>query len=112
MKWKVVYYETPSGQPVVEKFIDSLNAIIRAKLAHQLILLEEYGIELTMPHAKPMGGGLYELRTRGKTEVRVFYVFAKARNVYLLHGFIKKTQTTPIKELNIARERKKIIEDL
>lgn len=58
-----------------------------------------------MPHAKAMGGGLIELRVRGKQEVRVFYAFALGKRIYLLHGFIKKTQARPKKELDIARQR-------
>lgn len=111
-RYHVVLYETQSGQFVVEKFINSLEKSARAKLAHKLLLLEEYGIELSMPHAKPMGRGLYELRVRGKTEIRIFYVFVKARRIYLLHGFVKKTQETPTKEINIAMERKRVIESL
>jgi phage-related protein len=52
-----------------------------------------------------MGGGLIELRVRGRQEVRVLYVFAMGERIYLLHGFVKKTQTTPKKELDIARQR-------
>jgi DNA-binding XRE family transcriptional regulator len=70
-----------------------------------LDLLEEHGNQLGMPHAKAMGGGLIELKVRGKQEVRVFYAFTVGKRIYLLHGFIKKTQTTPKKHLDIARQR-------
>lgn len=105
-------YETSSNQPVVEKFIDSLQVVTRAKLVRQLTLLEEYGVNLGMPHAKSMGEGLFELRVRGKTEIRVFYIFSAGKNVYLLHGFIKKQQTTPRKELVLARKRQKEIQNI
>ncbi len=42
----------------------------------------------------------------------LFYVFAKGKQVFLLHGFIKKTQSTPNKELVIARNRQKEIENI
>lgn len=58
-----------------------------------------------MPHTRQMGDGLYELRVRGKQEVRIFYIFAKGSTIYLLHAFQKKTQTTPKKELETARQR-------
>ncbi len=112
MVWEVVFYETPSGQPVIEKFIDSLQVATRAKLTRQLALLEEYGASLGMPHTRAMGNGLFELRGRGKTEVRTLYVFAKGKQIYILHGFIKKQQATPQRELAIARKRQRIIEDL
>lgn len=44
-------------------------------------------------------------RVRGKQEVRVFYTFAVGKRINLLHAFVKKTKTTPKKELDIARQR-------
>ena len=94
----------------MQNFIDALPEIPHAKLLRQIDLLETYGIELGMPHARPIGGGLLELRVRGRTDVRVFYAFATGRRTYLLHGFIKKRQATPKHELDIAWQRKKEIE--
>lgn len=108
MEWEIEYYTTPSGQEVVKDFIDGLQAVDQAKLGHNLDLLEQYGYNLGMPHAKPLGNSLMELRVRsgrGRQEVRVFYVFVKNHRIYLLHGFVKKTQATPKKELDIARLR-------
>jgi phage-related protein len=65
-----------------------------------------------MPNAKSIGGGLYEIRVRGKQEVRILYVFAKKDPIYLLHGFLKKTQAIPKRELAIALTRKKEVEKL
>lgn len=110
MAWDIEYYTTTSGQEVIKSFIDKLQPTTQAKLGRQLDLLEEHGYELGMPHVKALGGGLLELRVRGKQEVRVFYVFAVGRRIYLLHGFVKKTQTTPQKELLLARQRQAEIE--
>lgn len=108
MTWEIEYYKTPSGQEVIKEFIDGLQESTQAKLGRQLDLLEHYGDTLGMPHAKALGGGLMELRVRGKRgsqEVRVFYVLVTRDRIYLLHAFIKKTQTTPKKELDLARRR-------
>lgn len=64
-----------------------------------------------MPHTKMLGGGLMELRVRGKQEVRIFYIFIVNKQIYLLHGFLKKTQAISKKELDIAYQRKLEIED-
>lgn len=90
---------------VVKDFVDKLPKIPGTKLGRQLDLLEEFGNELGMPHVKSLGDGLLELRVRGKQEVRVFYAFIVGKRIILLHGFIKKTQETPKKELDIARKR-------
>lgn len=105
MTWKIEYYKTRSGQEVIKDFIDGLQENTQAKLGRQLDLLELYGYELGMPHAKAMGGGLMELRVRGKQEARVFYAFVRGNRIYLLHAFVKKGKTTPKKELDIARRR-------
>ena len=86
-------------------FIFKMQPPTRGKLSRLIDMLERFGPELTMPHTKPLGGSLYELRVRGKQEVRVFYVFAKGNTIYLLHAFQKKTQETPKKELELARQR-------
>ena len=112
MTWKIVFYETSGGQLVVEKFIDSLQKVPRSKLLRELDLLEEHGIQLGMPHARPMKDGLYELRVRSQIDIRCFYIFAKGQHIYILHGFVKKRQTTPKRELDIARERQKEISNL
>jgi phage-related protein len=114
MDWKVIYYISPSGRPVIQEFIDDLPKPTRAKVFRQLDLLELKGTDLGMPHSKALGDGLVESRVRsgrGTNEVRVFYVFAKARRIFLLHGFIKKTQEIPDREMKIARQRKQEIEE-
>lgn len=112
MSWQILFYETPSGQPLLEDFIARLQAVTKAKLVRQIDLLEEFGPQLTMPHAKPLGDGLYELRIRGKQEVRVFYIFTRGRHIYMLHGFLKKRQATPKRELDLARQRQSEIKKL
>ncbi len=105
MAFNLLMYETPNGQPVIQKYIASLQATTKAKLARQIDLLAAYGPELGMPHVKPLKAGLYELQVRGDQEVRVLYVYATGNDIYLLHAFQKKSQTTPKRELDIARQR-------
>jgi phage-related protein len=66
----------------------------------------ELGPTLGMPHTRAMGGGLFELRGKGQEGIaRVFYGTAVAQRIVMLHVFIKKSQKTPRKELEIARGR-------
>ena len=111
MNWDVLLYVTPNGQPVVEKFIGRLDTLSHAKTIRQIELLETYGTNLGMPHVKSLGKGLVELRVRGKREVRIFYVYISGRRIIVLHGFIKKTQATPKKELEIARKRQQEVSE-
>lgn len=103
--WKIQTYETRSGEKVVDEFILKLQPKTKAKIAHSVKLLKQYGNNLGMPHSKALGSGLFELRIRGREEVRVFYCFVQDRTIYLLHGIKKQTQRTPKTELDIALER-------
>ena len=66
----------------------------------------EYGPQVRMPHTKAMGDGLFEMRPQGRDGIgRVFYCYVKGKKIIILHSFIKKTQKTPQKELQLARKR-------
>jgi phage-related protein len=89
----------------VEVFLSALTEKEVAKVIRTIELLEEFGNDLGMPHSKHMSDGLLELRIRGTREIRIFYCFHRNK-AYLLNAFIKKTQKTPEKELNVARTAK------
>ena len=70
--------------------------------------MEEFGPDLGMPHTRAMGGGLFELRIKAAEGIaRVFYCTVVDRRIVFLHQFVKKTERTPPKELEIARRRMK-----
>jgi phage-related protein len=65
-----------------------------------------------MPHSRAIGGGLFELRARGRGGIgRAFYCFVVGQRVVILHAFVKKTQETPKHELRIARRRMKEVQN-
>lgn len=88
----------------IEDFVSNLEKSTFAKTLRTLDLLEKYGSNLGMPHSKKIDAHLYELRIRGKTEIRFIYTFYQ-RSAVLLHAFIKKNQRIPKKALNLARKR-------
>lgn len=85
----------------LEKFIKSLEKPTIAKVLRIIDLLDKFGHNLGLPHSKKVGGQLYELRIRGVQEIRLFYIFRKSQ-IFLLHGFIKKSQKIPQKEIRLA----------
>lgn len=107
VEWRILTYETNRGGKPVDKFIKKQQPQARSKIAHNVRLLRQYGNMLGMPHSKTLGGGLYELRVRGKEELRMFYCFAKHKTIYLLHAFKKQKQQTSHKELELALSRMK-----
>jgi phage-related protein len=64
-----------------------------------------------MPVCRPLGQGLWEVRSNlaGNRIARVIFCIAQGRMV-LLHGFVKKTQKTPNEDLALVRRRMKEIE--
>jgi phage-related protein len=77
----------------------------------QDIATVEYGWPVGMPVCRPLGQGLWEVRSNlpDKRIVRVIFCVAQGQMV-LLHGFIKKTQKIPGEALVLARKRMKEIE--
>jgi phage-related protein len=70
--------------------------------------MELFGPDLGMPHTRAMGGGLFELRIKAAEGIaRVFYCTVVNRRIVILHQFVKKSDKTPPKELEIARRRMK-----
>ena len=103
MPWTIDYYSED-----VRLEIEALPVGIRASYARLAELLEEFGLELRMPHSRAMGSGLFELRPRGREGIaRVFYCTKVGRKIIILHSFIKKTNETPKRELDIARRRQR-----
>jgi phage-related protein len=61
---------------------------------------------LKEPYTKQMKGKLRELRITEKGgSVRIFYFSVNGKKFVLLHGFIKKTAKTPVREIEIAQKR-------
>lgn len=101
MSWSIEY---ACGD--VEQFVLALPPGLRAKYFHLTDLMLEFGANLGMPHTRAMSGGLFELRVKGNEGIaRVLYCTLVGRRIVMLHGFIKKSQKAPSKELNIARRR-------
>jgi phage-related protein len=100
-----VFYETAVGRSPVRDYGDSLSAEEAARLTYDLDLLEEFGLELGMPHVRLVRGKLWELRSGGRIQYRVLYVAGRGQQIVLLHAFTKKTPKTPPGEIAVAECR-------
>ena len=90
----------------VESFVLGLPDGLLARYLRLTDMLLEFGANLGMPHTRAMSDGLFELRVKGKEGIaRVFYCTLIGQKIVMLHGFIKKSEKTPPKELRLARER-------
>lgn len=102
-KWTIEYYNRR-----IQDWVCALPIGLRADYARLTNLLMEFGVDLQLPHSRAMGDGLFELRIQSKEGIgRLFYCTLVGKRIVILHGFIKKTQKTPPKELDIAKRRMK-----
>ena len=105
--YKVIFYQTPQGSEPVREWLQSLDKNERLHLGQAIQLLQMNGPALPMPHACPLGKGLFELRERiGKVRYRIFYGFDDGRLVVLLHG-VTKSQRVIENDIVLARKRLK-----
>lgn len=105
-KWKIEMYENARGDKPVEEFMDSLEPKTRLKIIGAIELLETFGLEGGYPHIKKLTGtNLWEYRIIGSDNIRIFYVTVTGKIFLILHGFKKKKQKTPTKEIKIAEDR-------
>ena len=96
-----------SGRGPVRDWIKNLSAEDR-RIVGTDIQKVEFGLPLRLPYCRSLGHGLWEVRsdlTGGRTG-RVVFTLVGGEMV-LLHGFIKKSQRTPKRELDLARQRMK-----
>jgi len=96
--------------PRVQGEIEDWPVGILADFARLIGLLMEFGPDIRMPYSRAMGGGLFELRLRGREGIgRAFYCFVSGKRIVILHAFLKKSQRTPNHDLKIARKRMKAV---
>ena len=108
MNWNITYYKTNSGKVPVIDYIVNQKPVRIKKIKNALRLLREFGIEESQLDARKLKGkkykGLHELKIDSS---RIIYFLFTGRKFVLVHGFIKKSKKTPIRELEVARKRMK-----
>jgi phage-related protein len=103
MSWTVTFYDRR-----VEAEVLAFPAGFLARFLRYAERMEVFGPDLGMPHTRAMGGGLFELRLKAVEGIaRVFYCTVVDRRIVFLHQFVKKTEKTPLRELDTARQRMK-----
>lgn len=103
-----ISYYSASVQTEILNLPDTLAARYVVLTRRMLAL----GPNLGEPHTKAFGDGLFELRLKGAEGIaRVFYGTLVSRRIVILHSFIKKSQKTPRRELEIAERRLKEVKD-
>jgi phage-related protein len=106
-KLSVFFFCTDSGNEPVREWLSGL-AKVDKKIIGEDIKTVQFGWPLGMPLVASLGDGLWEIRSKltNKSIARMIF-FMDENGMVLVNGFIKKTQKTPKKELDLARQRKR-----
>ena len=104
MAWAV---EVLSG--AVEAELRALPKDMQARFLRISELLESFGPRrVGLPHVRPLGEKLWEMRLTGREGIgRAIYTAAAGGRLAVLHAFVKKTQKTPRRSIDLALKRLK-----
>lgn len=103
-----IFYRTEARGEPVRDWLKSLPSPEDRKRIGEDIKTVEFGWPIGMPACRPLGDGIYEVRTnlaQNRISRVLFYIDKRGRMV-LLHGFIKKTRKTPEEDLGLAKSNK------
>ena len=104
------FYATATGRRPVREWLLSLSKEDRRVIGHGIQKVE-FGWPIAMPYCRPLGRGLWEVRSSlsGGRIARVIFCINDGAMV-LLHGFEKTTQKTPSHDIDLAITRRQEIE--
>ena len=103
MDYEIEYYSEE-----VEEQILALPDALAARYVVLTRRMAALGANLGPPHTDSFGDGLFELRLKAAEGIaRVFFCTLVGRRIMMLHSFIKKSQKTPPREIEVARKRMK-----
>jgi phage-related protein len=109
-KIPLIFYRTAAGSEPVREWLRGLEEAERQAIGMDL-LRAQWRWPVGMPLCRPMGEGLWEVRTDLPTKRTARVLLCLYReHLVALHGFIKKTRATPDEDLATARRRQKELE--
>jgi len=104
----IVFFKTEVGNEPAREWLKNLSKQER-QLIGEDIKAAQIGWPLGEPIVKKMEPGIWEIRTDLENRIARVFVTKSPDMLVILHGFIKKTQKTPLAELEIARKRLRTI---
>ena len=108
-KPKFISYTRPNGHNEFEEFYNSLPTKDRNKLRATIDMIEEAGIQaaIQLEWVKKLDNEINEIRSKVSSNIqRALYFHIKNNQYIITHGFTKKTQKTPVREIQHAKEIK------
>jgi phage-related protein len=109
-KTRLIFFRTLAGSEPVRDWLKGLPEAERQAIGKDL-LRAQWRWPVGMPLCRPMGNGLWEVRTELPTKRTARVLLCLYReHLVALHGFIKKARRTPDENLALARKRKQELE--
>jgi phage-related protein len=103
-KIAAAFFATENGAEPVRAWLKDLAKVDRVSIGEDICDVE-YEWPVGLPICRPLGSGLYEVRTTLKDRIARVFFGIEGNRMVLLHGFIKKSQSTPKPDLDLARQR-------
>lgn len=100
----VFFYRTSAGNEPVREWLKSLSRDDK-RIIGEDIKTAQFGWPLGMPLIRKLERGLWEVRSNTTQGIARVLFTVEGNTMVLLHGFVKKSQKTPLTELNAARRR-------
>ena len=100
----VVFFRLDSDREPVRDWLKGLTPENRKSIGEDIKTLQ-FGWPIGMPLSRKMADNLWELRSHLSSGIARMLFTVYSHKIVLLHGFLKKTQKTPAKELAIAKRR-------
>jgi phage-related protein len=105
-EWSIVFYTDERGNEPVREFLRSLDLRAQARFTWSIEQLRLRNVQAREPLVRHIEGRIWELRRESTTNIyRLFYAFLSSRRILFLHGFRKKSQRTPRREIEMASRR-------
>ena len=101
---RVIFYRSESGVEPVREWLKELRKDDR-KAVGEDIKTAQFGWPLGMPLIRKIEKGLWEVRSNITDGIARTFFTVEKDTMILLHGFIKKSQETPLNELQTVKRR-------
>ena len=102
------FFRSDSGNEPVREWLKSLPATDR-RIMGEDIKTVQFGWPLGMPLVRHLDGGIWEIRVKLENRIARILFSLEGSTMVIFHGFIKKQQTTPKQDLDLAKERLRIL---
>ena len=102
--FNVVFYQTANGKQPVREFIKSLEKGNQREIGADIRVVQN-SFPIGLPLVRKIKSGLWEIRSMIKDGIsRIFFTFRNEKMI-LLHAIVKKTQKTPLEDIEVATKR-------